>query len=435
MSGNTRGTTNPPANRSVGNLGPNYVGFQTPTPGIGAGEAPLSPYGRDPLIPRNPIPSAATSKITTIPVIDARGRIVGAWTLRYGQSRSDTYKLITLSKPSSFFDPTKGRYVPLTQYFAPKSPNPFPGNRPPITGTNGPNTNNPPATEIGQQDPSKWKWNLPPHKWSQPLLPVDLIKLGDYKKPPVDRYRRGRLWWKYTPPMRLTDIAGNQSDIVTTSRMYGFQFMWNPESWSTSVSVNMEITPTAADRFISVPAVFPATQVVSLDLRLDRTNDFACAAANLPRPSEITVGKQLKTGYSYLTTKDIKQFTKYYTTNGGWVIPKRQLEEKVKDLLQRGTLADLEYLYRAINGDGVAKNKKWTNNRGIQTADIGYLTPTLLNIDIGPVAYQGYVTAINVKHTAFTPDMIPIRTDVSLQINLMATASITAQLQESVTTP
>jgi hypothetical protein len=121
----------------------------------------------------------------------------------------------------------------------------------------------------------------------------------------------------------------------------------------------------------------------------------------------------------------VREFSEYYSGNTSFQTSAEQLEDKLLDLFERGTIADVEYLYRAINGPG-AGDTLWTNRRGIQTADIGYLIPTLLNIDIGPLAYRGYVTSLGVQHVRFTPDMIPISTRVSINLNLLATAGLTS---------
>jgi hypothetical protein len=103
--------------------------------------------------------------------------------------------------------------------------------------------------------------------------------------------------------------------------------------------------------------------------------------------------------------------------------------------LQRGTIADIEYLYMAINGPGpgtqnaLSVGNKWVNSRGIATADIGFLMPTLLNIDIGPLSYQGYVTNLQVNHISFTQEMIPIRSDLTISLNLLATVGLSGTTQ------
>jgi hypothetical protein len=92
---------------------------------------------------------------------------------------------------------------------------------------------------------------------------------------------------------------------------------------------------------------------------------------------------------------------------------------KIQDLQKYGTLADIEYLYKAINGPG------WVNQAtGRKSSDIGFLSPTLLRVDIGPLSYLGYVNSMSVNHTMFSKGMIPMVTDVTIQFNLMATAGL-----------
>jgi hypothetical protein len=59
--------------------------------------------------------------------------------------------------------------------------------------------------------------------------------------------------------------------------------------------------------------------------------------------------------------------------------------------------------------------------------------PTLLNIDIGPLSYLGYVTNMAVTHTMFTQDMIPIQSTVQVAFNLLATAGLTTATSDGST--
>ena len=90
------------------------------------------------------------------------------------------------------------------------------------------------------------------------------------------------------------------------------------------------------------------------------------------------------------------------------------MESKIKDLMQYGTEADLEYLYRTINGDG------WTGIGGRKTSNMGYLMPALIRVDLGNQKFVGVVSSVGVNHLAFTRDMVPIRTDVNITIDLRA---------------
>ena len=66
----------------------------------------------------------------------------------------------------------------------------------------------------------------------------------------------------------------------------------------------------------------------------------------------------------------------------------------------------------------------WKNSLGRVTSDIGFLSATLVKFEIGPVNYLGYINGLSVNHLAFTQDMKPIRSDVSIQANLLASVGL-----------
>ena len=51
--------------------------------------------------------------------------------------------------------------------------------------------------------------------------------------------------------------------------------------------------------------------------------------------------------------------------------------------------------------------------------------PTIVRIDLGPQRLVGMIQSVDVSHLAFTRDMIPIRTDVTLSIDLRTATSLT----------
>jgi hypothetical protein len=208
--------------------------------------------------------------------------------------------------------------------------------------------------------------------------------------------------------------------------------MWNPDQYTTSVAVNMDITPSWKDKFVDVVGAFPSGQYLNLTVRLDRTNDFACIKS-VPKstPAPVIVANEAGTMYEAQGLITYESLASNYISSGfyspnqsfdGLTQPNNSKKDKIIELQKLGTLADLEYLYKAINGPN------WTNQAtGRKTSDIGFLSPTLLRIDLGPVSYLGYVNNMAVNHTSFSKEMIPLRTDVSLQFNLMATAGISAR--------
>ena len=300
-----------------------------------------------------------------------------------------------------------------------------------------------------EADPNDYSWNLPPHTWSLPKLPTAVNNPGggyqDFGKPQVssDTYRRGRLWWRQSADVAIQTGSTQKNkdaynvekiDAGEHERRFGFQFMWNPDAIQTQVAVQMDAVPNVNDMFLNLVAAFPATQSIAFNIRLDRTNDFACAQARFERPGLATTKPDTTSrpdavydsalfARQQLRQETIRDFGQYYLLAGAFQQSSTQLEEKLMDLFTRGTLADIEFLYKTINGDG-AGSMKWTNRRGIQTADIGYLMPTLLNIDIGPLSYQGYVNSLSITHTSFTPDMVPIRSDLSISLQVLATSGL-----------
>lgn len=276
-------------------------------------------------------------------------------------------------------------------------------------------------------------WNLPPHKWSRPLVASEsgMITPGGTRRGSVDKYRRGRIWSAYKANTYIVDSKGNKiwNKDNKEGNGYGFQFLWNPESLSTSVAVTMDATPNQNDQWLGAVGLFPATEQFGISIRLDRTNDFARAGARFGRPQKIAKGDAYSN--DFITEAQVEDLLEEYKVKDGFKVSKEVRLSNLKDLFQRGTLGDLEYLFRAINGKGPSANSTWVNPRGIETANIGWLQPNLVHIDIGPLSYLGWVTNITITHTMFTQDMIPIRTEVQMAFNTLATAGIGSQFSDS----
>lgn len=301
------------------------------------------------------------------------------------------------------------------------------------------NTASGPVTKnVGVSQPTaNYKWNLPPHKWSLPVRPttMDPEFVGANNYDSFHGLRRGRIWFwagvRDTAELTAEGLrklngetaAEGSSDTPNTQvdNDYAFQFLWNPTTISTSVVRNMEITPNQADTLKVVAGAFPGQETVSLNIMLDRVNDFACIKASgqllglnygVKNPDD----PNLFTSIQGDRINDYTAFSSYYTGNGYPVQSANPtIAEKIQNLMDQGTMADLEYLFKAING-----GYPWKNLLGKKTANIGFLMPTLMGIQLGPTLdslnYVGWVTNIGINHTDFTENMIPIRTTVSLSI-------------------
>lgn len=299
--------------------------------------------------------------------------------------------------------------------------------------------------EVGTPDPIGYKFNLPPHNWSLPVRPIELepedvgflnSKTGYFAADAFNTTstpesfhgtRRGRIWYWHsasalqkfnTDSGKVESLADSVSKLTKSTegvelknddRKWGFQFLWNPSEISSQVARNMDITPSAADTLRVVSGVFPGQETVNFNILLDRTNDFACI-----RSSKV---------------KDFSDYSKFYTANYPGQGP-QNFGEQLEALMRQGTMADLEYLFRAINGSGMGV-EKWGTLMGKRTANLGYLQPTLLGISLGPdrlnnLSYVGWLSNIAINHNSFTQDMIPLRTTVTLSIECFAGTGIGA---------
>lgn len=287
---------------------------------------------------------------------------------------------------------------------------------------------------------SEYTFNLSPHSWSLPLeaKTVDQrtfakknTKPGSTKSRVVgtntnsaagakSRMRRGRIMWHASAQdLQYTTGSGGSAGVAGgKARQMGFQFLWNPDSFSTQAILNADVTPSMQDRFVGVAGAFPGTGSIAINIRIDRTNDFACFAhkGQLERDPKNSGDREKQWNQG---------FGEFYRAHKLGVTTPALLEKQISELYEMGTLADVEFLYQTINGPNANYMKGgWKNSLGRVTSDIGFLSATLVKIEIGPLNYLGYINAISVNHLAFTQDMKPIRTDVSIQANLLASVGL-----------
>jgi hypothetical protein len=290
-------------------------------------------------------------------------------------------------------------------------------------------------------DYKDYMFNLSPHSWSLPIE-ASLVDqrtfsrrstskgatksrvVGVNKNPSAgakSNLRRGRIMWhasaqdeQYT----LGTFGETVAIAAGRARQIGFQFLWNPDSFGTSVSLNPDVTPSMQDRFVGVAGAFPGTGSITINIRLDRTNDFACFAHRGRLEKDPNTGVDREKQWNV-------NFGQFYREQKLGVVTDALLEKQISELYEMGTLADVEFLYQTINGPNANYMKGgWKNSLGRVTSDIGFLAASLVKIEIGPLDYVGYINGLSVNHLAFTQDMKPIRTDVSIQANLLASVGL-----------
>lgn len=261
-------------------------------------------------------------------------------------------------------------------------------------------------------------WNLPPHKWS-------VLRSSGLK----DRTeRRGKIYFmavdtgqeyavKYHDKKKTSESQKLNKNMAL--RKYGFRFLWNPDTYVSQTALQMDIVPSGIDVFVSKLGLFPGSAQISFTIRLDRTHDFACFRGKYPKGDvSAAAGADLIKNF-YSAEGRLKDED---PSPNDRVVPS---VSKLKWLLQMGTLADIEYLYRAIN-DITVVSKLVGPKREFKSADIGFLGYSMLVFELGPVYYTGFLTGISINHITFTEDYIPIVTDVTINANVMSYANVTS---------
>jgi hypothetical protein len=296
----------------------------------------------------------------------------------------------------------------------------------------------------GKTTPDGVEFNLPPHQWSLPLNPGKLDGASDVTA--AHSQRRGKMWLfsellsaeatdttqsdsksntkneggksirnsgtsALTRDLYLTQQAAGDSAYSQVAKSYkpaGFQFLWNPDSISVSVSTNPEVVPDAGDRFRSVVGLFPSTEHITFSLVIDRTNDFACAHRDFHRNNQ-----------------DIKAVANKYEKHylNGLNQNLRPFPDKLQELMTYGTMHDVEYIFKMLNAGTIFANIQPTNPLGRQTYDLGYLYPALTAVQFGPstknlnpISYVGWLQSVSFKHSSFNTNMIPLRTEVAFDL-------------------
>jgi hypothetical protein len=177
--------------------------------------------------------------------------------------------------------------------------------------------------------------------------------------------------------------------------LYGFKFMYNPSevtmNWGLGEGMNLEGIAAG----LGVPGSVAITQSlkyssISFSLLLNRVSDMAFLNANGLKPDVVDP----------------------YTTFQ--IAPNSNKNRELANIYKRGTMYDLEYLFRTIMGINA------TNRFLLQgeTADRGWLAGTQVELHLGDgFRYLVRVTNLEVKHAIFNDRMVPTLSYINLELS------------------
>jgi hypothetical protein len=187
----------------------------------------------------------------------------------------------------------------------------------------------------------------------------------------------------------INALAKSQENQITPldPQMYGFKFLYNPKeiamAWGALDKVDPEKIASGTDPFNVISAALMSASI-RVTILLNRIGDFA-----------------------YINENGL---------NGDKAInpyPEIIDSEELKEIYKKGTMYDVEYLLRTLNGPHATFVSKLNG----KTADRGWLRPSIVEIHLGAgMRYRVRVAELAVTHSVFNSRMVPILSSVQLTL-------------------
>jgi hypothetical protein len=181
--------------------------------------------------------------------------------------------------------------------------------------------------------------------------------------------------------------AQEQSIIELDNNMYGFKFLYNPKDVAMAWGIMDQMDPTyvasGQDAFNVISAGLMSSSV-TLTLILNRIEDM-----------------------SYLDSDG-----NYNTATSPYPGTEVSLKDR-KEIYEKGTMYDIEYLFKTLNGP----RGEFVSKINGTTADRGWLRPSIVELHLGArMRYRVRVQSLAVSHTMFNTRMVPIFSSISLTV-------------------
>ena len=291
-------------------------------------------------------------------------------------------------------------------------------------GTNGSGLG---ASKISDVDFTGYTYNAPMVKSAYVGNATKNLGFTDTPSPYTNAFTQA---WKDNKPakgalqMSKTQIQAIQASFPTSSissgsgflpdpTPYGFKFLYNPSSvsmsWGLVDSFNPPYEQTGQDPAAAVGAGILSSSI-TLSLMLNRIGDMTVLNSD-GLISSIQTQVPINPNTGYVTGGSSPQpvypgVTDYYPFNVS--------NDDLKMIYQKGTMYDLEYLFRTVGGFNATYNS-YLNGK---TADVGWLQPIPVELHLGnSLRYLVRVSELDVQHIMFNERMVPTLTQVNLTLS------------------
>lgn len=228
-------------------------------------------------------------------------------------------------------------------------------------------------------------------EWPPPLPKALRTPIEIYDRGKPETYARG---WIAPDPMPVmsfqpdADAAAEPSKdlLEIDARRYGFRFHFNPTAFTEAYSNTEATDPIRTLRALNMaerPLLAKETgSSFDLDLLLTRQYDMRILRTNNWRDAYVGI-----------------------------------TDKQREAILTRGTMADIEYIFRMINGKTFPT---WWDVLGDGSGDWGMFLPrpVIMSLGDGPTSHRlrGFFSSMSITHTIFAPGMIPILSRVNVKI-------------------
>lgn len=282
------------------------------------------------------------------------------------------------------------------------------------TGLNTGNSSSVKTTDATLKPPFAYKYNAPmvTRAYMSPQSPQALAAANpDLITSPGKFKNAANEAWKTTSDngiagakgvIQMSSFLAQHTTITKDSKkqaffdesMYGFKFLYNPNSvsmtWGINTEVNTQMESMGLDKSVPLTAgLYNST--ISFELLLNRIEDM-----------------------KYLDETGLKSqlFANILVGLSENPYPHQGIPDlEFRNIYKKGTMYDLDYLFRATSGF----NSQYTSSLNGTTSDRGWLYALPVELHLGDgLHYLVRITNLSVNHTMFNERMVPVLSTVGI---------------------
>jgi hypothetical protein len=218
-------------------------------------------------------------------------------------------------------------------------------------------------------------------------------------------FQMDRYLWKSSEAMKsVKSYLATQKQVVPTN-MYGFRFLYNPQTiemtWGQSSFTNNQALLQGLD---TIHPIAPGSMAsgITFTIPLNRIQD-----ANYLNPDG-SYAVPITSAQAQVIPTSVPIEVRPVNLPYFYDVP---ISER-KLIYERGTMYDIEWLMKAINGWAFLDHT--SDVSGLKTNDMGFILQFPVELHLGnAMRYRVQVTDIRITHIIFNPRMIPIFSQVT----------------------